>query len=171
MIKLIFPIAGLLLSAGCATDDGAYPSLAPRPIEGRSDAEPAASVPEAAPADATLKERLTTTIADARKGEADFEAALPAAQRAATAARNAAVSSEAWVAAQTQLSVLDAARAPTARAMTQVDGLYAELIDLAAKGENVSGIAEVAAAQTEVEAIYAKQVERLDALKAILGAD
>jgi hypothetical protein len=171
MIKRISPIAGLLLLAGCTTTGEAYPSLAPRPVEGRSDAEPVASVEETPPADAALAAQIARTVAEARKGEADFDAAYAPTQRSVNAARNAAVPSETWVAAQAQLSVLDAARAPTAQAMAQIDGLYTELIDRAAKGEAVGGIAEVAAAQAEIEAIYTKQVERLDILKGVTPAD
>jgi hypothetical protein len=164
----ILLFATLALGA-CAANDGDFPSLAPRPVEQRSDAEPVAPAVAPAPADSAMSADLRKMLADARKGDGDFAAALPAAERAVAAARGAAASSEAWIAAQTQLSALDATRAPTASAMTAIDSLYVSLADRASKDAALGGIADAAATQSEIEAIYNRQVERMSALRAGLS--
>jgi hypothetical protein len=159
----------LLLSA-CAAQTGDFPSLAPRPVEQRGEAEPAASTPLTPPAAAAgLSADLAGLLGDARKGDTDFSAALPATERAVSAARGAAPSSEAWIAAQTQLTVLDAARAPTATAMSAIDSLYVGLADKASRDASVGGLADAAAAQAEIEGLYNRQVERLTRLQGSLS--
>src|SRR5687768_2857397 len=71
-----------LAPGGCAPP-GPYPSLEPRPIE-KALAESDAPAPEAAPADDRgLPARIASLAAEARRGQAEFEAALPAARAAA----------------------------------------------------------------------------------------
>ncbi len=149
----------------CTAPNGSFPSLAPRPVEQRSDAEPAPPSITPGPVDTALSADLKKMLADARKGDADFSAALPATERAVSAARGASPSSESWIAAQTQLSGLDATRAPTASAMAAIDSLYVSLADRASKDAALGGIAEAAATQTEIEGIYNRQVERMTALR------
>lgn len=161
-LPLLVPMLAL---AACAAPSGDFPSLAPRPVEQRSDAEPAPPPVTTAPADPALAAQLTRILTDARKGESDFAAALPAAERAVSAARGASSASEAWIAAQTQLSGLDATRAPTASAMTEIDSLYVSLADRASKDATLGGVAEAATVQAEVEGLYNRQVERLTALR------
>jgi len=154
---------------GCAANDGDFPSLAPRPVEQRSDAEPNVTPAAPAPADAAMSADLRRMLTDARKGDADFSATLPAAERAVAAARGTSPSSEAWIAAQVQLSALDSTRAPTASAMAAIDSLYVSLADRASKDAALGGIADAAAAQVEIEGIYNRQVERMTALRGQLS--
>ena len=48
-MKPLFALPIVLAAAGCTGPTDKYPSLASRPIESRSDAEPVAATPEAAP--------------------------------------------------------------------------------------------------------------------------
>lgn len=169
MQRPLILLGPVLALAACTAPTGDFPSLAPRPVEQRSDAEPAPPQVTPAPADPALAAQLAGILAAARKGDADFTAALPATQRAVSAARGAGPSSDAWIAAQTQISGLDSARAPTAGAMTEIDSLYVSLADRASQDARLGGVAEAAAAQSEVESIYNRQVERLAALRSALS--
>jgi hypothetical protein len=108
--------------AGCAQTGGAFPSLAPRPIEQRSDAPPERPAPVATP-DAALDAQiaaLTKRLADAATA---FD---PAAQRTrglVTAARSSGVGSGPWLDAQTALAELDGIRAESTAAMSALDEL------------------------------------------------
>jgi hypothetical protein len=118
-----FVVALLLLTGGCAAPRAAsFPSLLPRPIESRSDAEPVAPVTivEAEPAtDATLVD-LEKAIDAAAK---TFDAAADGADRLARAAQGDAVGSDRWIAEQTALGQLDGLRATTSSAITDLDEL------------------------------------------------
>ncbi|MBY8821812.1 hypothetical protein [Sphingomonas colocasiae] len=165
MQRLFIPLLAVPALAACTAPTGDFPSLAPRPVEQRSDAEPAPPAIAPAPADPALAAQLAKILADARKGESDFAAALPAAERAVSAARGTGPSSDAWITAQSQLSALDSARAPTAGAMTEIDSLYVSLADRASQDAKLGGVADAAAVQSEVETMYNRQVERLAALR------
>ncbi len=169
MQRPLITLLAMLALAACTAPAGDFPSLAPRPVEQRSDVEPTPEPVAAKPADAGLSADLARMLAGARKGEADFSTALPAAERAVSAARGANPSSESWIAAQTQLSGLDATRAPTASAMTEIDSLYVSLADRASQDAALGGVADAAAAQAEIEGIYNRQVERLAALRSQLS--
>ena len=108
---------------GCATQVSThYPSLLPRAIEQRSDAEPDAAVVIADPEPAT-----DAALADIRKtldeAKTGFNTAADTAERLATAAHGAAVGSDRWIAAQTALAELDGYRATTSAAVTDLDSL------------------------------------------------
>lgn len=165
MQRLFTPLLTVLALAACTAPTGDFPSLAPRPVEQRDDAEPATPSATPAPADTALAARLAKILADARKGEADFTAALPTAERTVSAARGAGPSSDGWIAAQAQLSGLNSARAPTASAMAEINSLYVSLADRASQDATLGGVAEAAATQAEVETLYNRQVERLAVLR------
>jgi hypothetical protein len=110
-----------LLSTGCVEQRvSRYPSLQPRPIERRSDAEAVAAVATAAPDPA-----LDRTLADHAKALADsdsgFGPAADAAERAARAARGDSPGGERWITAQTALGRLDAFRAATSATVTDLE--------------------------------------------------
>lgn len=120
MSKAVFPaILTLALVAGCA-QPGDFPSLKPRPVEQLTTDEPVRTAPAVA-ADPALDARIAELLAQARRGEADFEAALPTARRRVAAAG--AAESEGWVVAQQALSRLEAARAETVIALGDLDRL------------------------------------------------
>ncbi|WP_010163931.1 hypothetical protein [Sphingomonas sp. PAMC 26617] len=113
----------LFLAGGCAAPRAAtFPSLLPRPIESRSDAEPVAPVTIVEPdpaTDATLVD-LQKTIDTAGT---TFDAAADTADRLARAAHGDAVGSDRWITAQTALGQLDGLRATTSSAITDLDEL------------------------------------------------
>ncbi|MCJ8155838.1 hypothetical protein [Sphingomonas sp. LaA6.9] len=157
------------LLVGCATEGADSPSLAPRPIEQRTDAIETPEPAPPAPADAALKADLGRLLKQARDGESAFAAILGQTERAVTAARGAAAASESWIAAQQQLSALDGARAPTAAALAELDSLYVALADKATQDARVGGIEEAFAARGEVESLNNRQIARLAALQAALS--
>jgi hypothetical protein len=163
-------IALLLVLSGCAQQDGAFPSLAPRPIESRS-ADPVAPTPVPAdtgadPALAATLARLASDLAAAERGFAD---ALPAATRAVGAASGAAVGSEPWVAAQQMVTVLEAAHGPAVSALAEIDSLYVARIEAIAAGKESGGEEALQQAQAGAAASVLDQRARIDGLKARLS--
>ncbi|MEG3178467.1 hypothetical protein U1872_19680 [Sphingomonas sp. RB3P16] len=119
-------LSALLLTgalAGCAAQTATrFPSLLPRAIETRSDAEPEVAIAIAEPepsTDATVAE-LHATLA---KTSTAFAGAATTAERLASAARGAAAGSERWIAAQTALAELDGYRATTSATLSEIDTL------------------------------------------------
>lgn len=127
MKRLIPLVCAIVLMAGCAEQDASrYPSLLPRPIESRSNAEPApppvvVAAPDA-PTDAKLA-AMKTILADAAT---DFAAAADHADQAAQAARGQPAGSEAWITAETALAELDGYRATTSATLTDVEEMAIE---------------------------------------------
>jgi hypothetical protein len=123
MRRLFFPlsiaVAGL---AGCAGGNGAFPSLAPRPIERIGEETPPRPAPTATP-DAALDARLTRLQADLAGAARAFEPAAAHARTLVAAARSAGIGSDAWLDAQTALAELDGIRAESTAAMGALDEL------------------------------------------------
>jgi hypothetical protein len=140
-----------MLLAACAQSVDA-PSLLPRPAEtAEVDAPATAAAPpvSADPAQAAMIARL---LDQAKRGDAAFQRALPA------AATSAPKLSEAWIAAQNARSAVDIARGPTLDALSALDAAIGNAID---KGQDAAALA---AARTEVQSIYDRQSTKLDAL-------
>jgi hypothetical protein len=158
-----FVVALLLLTGGCAAPRAAsFPSLLPRPIESRSDAEPVAPVTivEAEPAtDATLVD-LEKAIDAAAK---TFDAAADGADRLARAAQGDAVGSDRWIAAQTALGQLDGLRATTSSAITDLDELA---LTRAAAGK--PDYPAIATLRQKAQAALQKQAARIQEIQARL---
>jgi len=117
LTALALPI-GLL--AACTTPDGGYPSLLPRPIESRDDAEPVRPDPVATP-DSSLDARIAQRREAAAAATKRFQAAAITAESRVAVARGVAAGSEAWVAAQTALADLDAIRGETVQLVTDLE--------------------------------------------------
>ena len=165
MTKTRFPIrlrAGIgpillcpLLLAACAqTTSTQFPSLLPRAIETRSDAEPVVATPVATPdpaLDATIAEKARALDT----GKSAFAGAATRAESLARAARGAAVGSERWLDAQTALAELDSYRAGISGLVTDLDEL---LVARAADGQADYPALQTArdAAQAELDAETAK---------------
>jgi hypothetical protein len=115
----------LLALSACAAPNGKYPSLAPRPIEQRSDAPPAETPVEAAP-DPALDARLASFNADLASAASDFATAADRAKELVAAAAQAGVGSDPWLDAQTALAELDGDRARSAATLSQLDALAIE---------------------------------------------
>jgi hypothetical protein len=149
----------LLLAAGCAAP-GPYPSLAPRPAEKAyaEDAEERKPTPQ--PDDPALAAEIDRLLAAGRAGAAEFDSALPAAQRAAGAAGGA--GSDSWIEAQQALSRLESARARTTAAAADLDRLAVERTSAGTLG---SGDSErLRAATAELQALTDSQADRLGKL-------
>ena len=162
--------AGLLFLSACAASGDGYPSLAPRAIEQRGEEVVETPLPPPAPADATMGAQIAALLAEARRGDADFTALIEESRRAVSAAKGSGEGSERWLTAQQMLSALDAARQPTAAAMTALDSLYVELAARVTADASVGGLTESEAAHAEVQAIYDRQIAQLAALRDSLEA-
>ena len=115
----LLPIAVL---AGCATDPGHYPSLAPRAVEKQDFAEPTVAPVEVKPdpaLDASIAKQRTALGEAARS----FDPVAAHTDALVRAARGDAVGGERWIAAQTALADLDAGRAATLDSVSALEQL------------------------------------------------
>lgn len=151
----------LLVAAGCA-DQGAFPSLAPRPVERLSNDEPVRIAPVVAP-DPALSGQVAELLAQARRGHAQFQAALPVAS--AAVGRASAPESESWTEAQQAISVLESVRGPTVTALAQLDLLS---VERARQPINAGDLAALLAAVEAAQALFREQQAEIDRLKARL---
>ena len=107
--------------AGCASTVAGYPSLAPRPIEQMSLAEPATPAAPSQVADPAVFARSASTIDRAHTADADFQRVLDQARVALAKGRGAAIGSDPWAAAQVALSRVEAAREPVIKEFADLD--------------------------------------------------
>ena len=118
----IVPLAAMLLFTACSRPSGGgYPSLAPRPIEKTSFADPAPPPPQAAAPDPALDASIATTgvqLAAVAKG---FAADAAKAEAAARAAKGQPAGSDKWLDAQTALGSLDQWHAQLSALSTDVE--------------------------------------------------
>jgi hypothetical protein len=121
---IVFLVGAL---AGCAAQSDNYPSLAPRPIERLSLAEPSHPAPPAAVADPAAVARYTPQIEQARAADVDFRRVLGEERATLVKGRGAAQGSDAWLAAQVSLSRIETARGPVAKALADLDAARSEL--------------------------------------------
>ena len=115
-------LAATLLPACAPVGNGRYPSLLPRAIEKRSDAEPTVA-PQVVTADPALDARIAALAKARDDGAAALGAAATRAERAAAAAKGAAAGSERWIDAQTALAELDGFRADASARLTDIEQL------------------------------------------------
>lgn len=120
-VRLAVAVALCAALAGCAGQAGSYPSLAPRPIEQVSLAEPTRPDAPAPVADPAAAERYAPLIARARAADTDFRRVLEEERAALGRGRGAAQGSDAWLAAQVSLSRIETARGPVAKALADLD--------------------------------------------------
>ena len=152
--------------AGCTAPGAPAPSLAPRAAEAIDPRVPVESAVVIGAAEPALMARLAGLVAEARNGNAAFEAAAGAAERMVSQAGE--PRSESWVAAQQALSAAVAAREPVIQALGDIDAIVA--VQLAAKGGIApADLAAVQTAAAEVGEIDRRQSARIDALQARLG--
>lgn len=147
LVHMLPALSAALLSTACVEQRmSRYPSLQPRPIEQRSDAEPMAAAATTAAPDAALDATLARYADTLRATDAAFTPAADLAERAVRAARGASPGGERWITAQTALGKLDAFRAATSAAVTDLDEIaigrardakppYTALDTLHARGE------------------------------------
>jgi hypothetical protein len=156
-------IAGLLL-AGCAPQ-GEFPSLAPRAAERDLSMEPPVRPQLDVASDPELLATVSALVGQAQEGDRAFEAEL--APAAGAAARAGSARSESWVQAQLALSRLEASRAPTTRAVADLEAVR---LARSAAPTNVGDFAAIEAAILRVAEIAASQQARLDGLRSRLGS-
>ncbi|MDB5707535.1 MAG: hypothetical protein JWN66_4651, partial [Sphingomonas bacterium] len=121
-MKPLLPLACLALLGGCAEQGASrYPSLLPRPIEARSDAEPAAPPAAVATPDPATDAKLATLKAALDESATAFAPAADRAEQAATAAKGQPAGSEGWINAQSMLAELDGYRATTSTSLTDIE--------------------------------------------------
>jgi hypothetical protein len=163
-ISLAIALSGLL--GACSAPSGEYPSLAPRAAEAIDPRVPIPNEVKIGPADPNLSAHLAALIDQAQAGDSQFEAVAADAERLAAAAGS--PPGEAWVAAQQALSVAQAARGPTTRALGDIDGLAAAALEQRG-GIPPGNLAAIQAAAERVTDIDRRQSARIDAIEARLG--
>ena len=160
------PLIILTAVGACSTPQGPTPSLAPRAAEAIDPRVPVVNPVRFGPVDAQLAARLAALADQAQSGDVLFrDAAAKAEQLAASAGAARSVS---WFAAQQALSAAQAARAPTTRALGDVDSLAAEALATQG-GIPAANLEAIQAAAARVEGIDRSQIERIRALEARLG--
>lgn len=158
--------ASLALSA-CSGATG-YPSLAKRPAERISGtAQPATPPPVVTappPLSPEMQARLAQLVERARAAHTAFSGGKAKADRLSSAARGAAVSSEAWVVATVALAELESRRSEAMISLAELDSLYAR-----EKVDGGDGVA-IAAARDQVTAWVADEDAVLAELRGRLRA-
>ena len=122
-----FLIASCLALAACASDTTNYPSLARRPIEKASTADPPAPAPtEAAPPTSPQElARLASLVEQAKAAHQRFMAKQPRAVQTVAAGSRTARGSESWAVASIALAELESERSAAMIALADLDQLYA----------------------------------------------
>lgn len=163
MKLLLTPILSLAV-IGCIAPANP-PSLLPRAIETRPEATltPPSSV-VSTPISAAMAAQIAALVATAKAGDAEFAEADQSGSEVVRAGRAASPGSEAWVAAELVRSALQVARQRSATALAEIDSLAVTQGELTTRDANAGGVADILAAQAEVEAIVARQTARLEAL-------
>jgi hypothetical protein len=111
-----------LALAGCAGGSPSnYPSLAPRPIEQLSLAEPTRPAPPAPVASAEATDRFAPQIAKAHEADARFRKTMQEERPALVKGRSAAVGTDAWTDAQEALTRIETARGGLAQVLADLD--------------------------------------------------
>ncbi len=153
--------------AACAGPQVNAPSLTPRAAEAIDPRLPVGGEVPIGPAEPSVAARLAELVRAARQGDGAFASAAAEAERLAAVAGG--PQSESWVVAQQALSVAVAARAPTTRAMGDIDELAADRIE-AQGGLGANNVAAIRSAAAEVAAIDRRQAERIERIQARLGS-
>jgi hypothetical protein len=151
--------------AACATTNVNEPSLARRPAEAIDPRVPIPSNPVPGPVDGALASRLGALVAEGKAGAAEFEGEVGRAQALAAAAGPS--QSESWVLAQQALSGLEAARARTTRALSDIDDLAAGRIQ--SGGLSAGDQTAIETASNELRAASERQTAVLEEIAARLA--
>ena len=162
------PLTALTFAAlaGCAPPGGPPPSLLPRAAEAIDPRGPVPGAVNDRPVTPAFASRLAELVVQARSGDAAFRPLLDRAEQLAAAAGS--PQSESWVLAQQALSAAVAARAPTTRALGDIDELGANRLQTAG-GLSPADLAAVHSAGVEVGAIDQRQAKAIDAVQRRLG--
>ncbi|HTN13667.1 MAG TPA: hypothetical protein VL094_02550 [Sphingomonadaceae bacterium] len=156
----LLPLAAALALAGCATDDGVYPSLSIRDAERVSgvfdpvEAEPFVPAPQGAE---TLG-RIGKLRADAQASHTRFLSAAEKARSPVAAARSAQPGADAWSVAQVALADLAGIRSESMISLAELDLLY---VDAQTEGQE---LAEIESARADVDRLATEEDRLLDSL-------
>ena len=164
--RLWLPMLMLGALGACAAPKGSYPSLEPRAAEAIDPRVPLPSEVIVGPADANLSAHLAALIDQAQAGDSAFQSAATNAERLAGAAG--AMQSESWISAQQALSVAQAARGPTTRALGDIDALGSTALEKQG-GIPPGNLAAIRAAAARVSTIDNDQATRIEAIENRLG--
>ncbi len=159
-----FAFAIFLSVAACSTPQAA-PSLAPRAAEAIDPRVPVHNPVRSGPVSAGLAAHLAALLDQVQAGNAAFNDAAAAAERAAAAAGQA--KSESWISAQQALSAAESARGPTTRALGDIDGLASTALATKA-GMSAADMDAIRTAAARAAEVDRAQSERIRALKARL---
>ena len=165
-IRISLALSATALAAGCAAPAGNPPSLAPRAAEAIDPRVPIPNEVIIGPADATLSAHLAALVDQAQAGDSAFAVAAAEAERLAQAAG--ASQSESWVVAQQALSVAQSARAPTTRALGDIDALAANALERQG-GLPPGNLEAIRTTASSVSAIDNRQSARIEAIESRLG--
>lgn len=156
------------LVAGCAADQGEFPSLARREAErvsGTLQPPQPSPQPTSAPQapSAEIAARLDQLTAQARAAHAKFQAHEAKARQLAGAAAGAAIASEKWAVATVAISDLESARSEAMIALADLDGLHTAAV---VEGRDNAAIA---AARDTVTALVGAEDRVLMELREVLA--
>jgi hypothetical protein len=164
IIRFFFLRAALctlpLLATACAEQtSGRFPSLLPRAIESRSDAEPMAAVPVATP-DPALDAMIAKTLAAVATTKRDFAATAARTDAAAKRAKGDQVGGERWIEAQTALAELDVFRATSLGLVTDLEeAALARAADGKPPYPTLEAAQASAQAELEAESAHIRQLQ------------
>ena len=161
-VSRLAPALATVLLAGCMAQ-GDFPSLAQRDVEREPLTEPVRAVPVVAD-DPALRSTIAGLLTSATQSNRDFDSAFGAADRAARLAG--APASDSWVAAQEQVSRVEAARAGTMRSLADLDRLALERSNLPTSPGDQAALDE---AMAQVQRLADAQQSRLDRLKTAIA--
>ena len=162
-IALVLAILLPGLTSGCLEATDKYPSLAQRPIETRSEAEPEPAPVVVAP-DAALDAKVAGYETAMAKNVSDFAAASARADTAAKAPGAQAVGSDSWVGAQAALAEIESLRGDMLGTLTDLEKLATD------RGEaGVPPYPALDAARAKAQAQLDMELAKIAAIKALLG--
>jgi len=146
---------------------GDFPSLAKRPYEdAAANTKPAPSPPLVTVLPAPLLASVDKAMQKSSSAHSKFLRNLPGAKRrGVSAARGAAVSSEAWVMAQMDMAALEMDRSPSVDALADIDALYLAQLDAEFQGTSAGGAAIIEEKRDQIQVQVKLQQGEIDAMK------
>lgn len=162
--------ATALLTACANTGSTGFPSLATRPGERVSGTLTPAPAPVRPPATAATGARLSSLKASALAAHRRFAELRGRAEQLSSAARGAAVASEAWSVAQVAIAELESARSAAAVSLADIDSLYINAAAAAVPTAGSGDLDAIGAAREEVSRLLAEDDAVLASLRQRLAA-
>jgi hypothetical protein len=160
------PLVLIAMGTACAGPGGSPPSLQPRAAEAIDPRVPVERPVNDRPVNGALAAQLAELVSEAHAGDAAFGPAAAEAGRLADSAG--AAQGEAWIAAQEALSAAIAARAPTTRAIGDIDAIGSDKLQTQG-GLSPADLSAIKAAGDEVGAIDQRQADAIAAIQRRLG--